>query len=155
MSLCHIISGASNSKLPVLISSSDCHFMCACVCQGGWGKYARSLDREKTVALYKCASVLLLIRSQDGVNCIVIQLRVCAVFFCCFSDPYTSRKGSFWWHNVKKRRLALCFLLKCRLLSLHVLQVERANFGCCRKSEKKKNSATATDACVYRRRRHS
>lgn len=78
MSPCQIISGASSSKLPVLISSSDCHFMC--VCQGGSGKYARSLGKEKTVALYKCTSFLLLIRSQDGVNCIVIRLRVCAVF---------------------------------------------------------------------------
>lgn len=57
---------------------------------------------EKTVALYKCASVLLLIRSQDGVNCIVIQLRVCAVFFVVLVIPIRAEKEAFSDTTLKK-----------------------------------------------------
>lgn len=102
----------------MLISSSNCHFMCACLCS------VKVPSVNQNCRAFQIRALLVDITSEC-VSCIAAAVSVCCL--CVVLEIGMSRKGRYKWNNMQKA-FGTVFSVKVSFDYLHLLQVEKGIF---------------------------
>lgn len=103
----------------MLISSSNCHFMCACLCS------VKVPSVNQNCRAFQIRALLVVDIATECVSCIAAAVSVCCV--CVVLEIGTSRKGRYKW-NMQKA-FGTVFSVKVSFYYLHLLQVDKGIFG--------------------------
>lgn len=104
----------------MLISSSNCNFMCACLCS------VKVPSVNQNCRAFQIRALLVVDIASECVSCIAAAVSVCCV--CIVLEIGTSRKGRYKWNNMQKA-FGTVFSVKVSFDYLHLLQVEKGIFS--------------------------